>query len=251
MTDNAPLADILDRDSAGTEPERLLAALVDHGVFVPVRDNGSVLFFRGADGTPALPCYTSQACCAERLPEAAAAIHCDALRLLDIVERTGVTALVLHSGKGWARVPAPLLYRTLGERGRQAAGEQVALSWSTHPVAVALRDALARRVREFPAVRTAWVSQARWPETGMEHLMLHIAVDEQLPSVSAQRLTEALLGAEVVLGDGDPRVGMLALNTGTHAAAIAELESLGLDTVRCDHATGRVEVVSREYDGPH
>ena len=86
MTVNVILADILDRDAAGTEAEQLLAALVDHGVFVPVRENGSVLFFRGEDGTPALPGYTSEACCAERLPEAAAAIHCDALRLLDIVE---------------------------------------------------------------------------------------------------------------------------------------------------------------------
>ncbi|MEU5595152.1 hypothetical protein [Streptomyces sp. NPDC020298] len=250
MTANVTLADILDRDAAGTEAERLLAALVDHGVFVPVRENGSVLFLRGEDGTPALPGYTSEACCAERLPEAAAAIHCDALRLLDIVERTGATALVLHSGQGWARVPAPLLHRTLRGRGRRAAGERLVLTWSTAPVAVALRDALARRVREFPAVRTAWVSQARWADTGVEHLMLHIAVDEQLPSASAQRLMETLLAGEVVLGEDDPKVGMLALNTVTHAASIAELESMGLDTVRCDHATGRVEVVSREYDDP-
>ncbi|MFF4399582.1 hypothetical protein [Streptomyces sp. NPDC001480] len=152
MTANVILAEILDRDAVGTEGEQLLA------------------------GTPALPGYTSEACRAERLPEAAGAIHCDALRLLDIVERTGVTSLVLHAGRGWARVPAPLLHRTLQRRGRQAD-------------AAAFRDALARRVREFPAVRTG----ARWAGTGAEHLMLRIAVDEQLPSASAQRLMETLL----------------------------------------------------------
>lgn len=250
MTVNAALADILDREAAGTEADRLLAALVDHGVFVPVRENGSVLFFRGEDGAPALPGYTSEACCALRLPQATAAIHCDAVRLLDIIEQTGVTTLVLHSDRGWAGVPVPLLYKTLRGRGRQAAGEELRLTWSTHPVAVAFRDALARRVREFPAVRTAWVSQARWTGTGVEHLMLHIAVDEQLPSASAQRLMETLLAEEVVLGDDAPKVGMLALNTVTHAESIAQLETLALDTVRLDHATGRVEVISREFDGP-
>ncbi|NUS13594.1 MAG: hypothetical protein HOY69_19690, partial [Streptomyces sp.] len=36
----------------------------------------------------------------------------------------------------------------------------------------------------------------------------------------------------------------------THAASIAELDSMGLDTVRLDAASGRVEVVSRAYDDP-
>ncbi len=250
MPVNAALADILDRNAAGREPDALLAALVDHGVFVPVRENGSVLFLRSEGGTPAIPGYVSEACCAEWLPEAAAAIHCDALRLLDIAEQTGVEALAVHSTQGWARVPVPLLYRTLGRRGQQAEGERLKLSWSTHPVAVALRDALTRRVREFPAVRTVWVSHARWLETGAEHLMLHIAVDEPLPSPSAQRMTETLLAEDVVLGEDDPKVGMLAINAATHAESIAELESMGLDTVRFDRATGRVEVISREYDAP-
>ncbi|UXY25635.1 hypothetical protein [Streptomyces sp. HUAS TT20] len=250
MIVNTALADILDRDAADREPDALLAALVDHGVFVPVGENGSVLFLRSEDGTPAIPGYVSEACCAERLPQAAAAIHCDALRLLDIAERTGVEALAVHSVRGWARVPVPLVYRTLAGRGQQAGGERLKLSWSTHPVAVALRDALARRVREFPAVRTVWVSRARRLETGAEHLMLHIAVDEPLPSSSAQRMTEILLAEDVVLGEDDPKVGMLAINTTGHAESIAELESMGLDTVRFDRATGRVDVISREYDAP-
>jgi hypothetical protein len=181
VTVNAALADILDRQAAETEAEQLLAALVDDGVFVPVQESGSVLFLKGEDGAPALPGYVSEACCAEQLPEAVGAVHCDALRLVDIVEQTGVAVLVLHSSKSWARVPVPLLQRTLRQQGRRAAGERLKLSWSTHPVAVALRDALLRRVREFPAIRTVWVSQARWLDTGAEHLMLHVAVDEPVP----------------------------------------------------------------------
>lgn len=250
MTGNAALADILDRHAAATESGQLLAALVDGGVFVPVQENGSVLFLKGADNAPVLPGYVSEACCAEQLPQAAGAVRCDALRLTDIVEQTGVTVLALHSRNGWAQVPVPLLQQTLRQRGRQAAGERLKLSRSVHPVAVALRDALPRRIRDFPAVRSVWVSRARWLDTGVEHLMLHVAVDEPLPSASAHRMTEVLLAEEVVLGADAPKVGMLALNTATHAASIAELDSMGLDTVRLDAASGRVEVVSRAYDDP-
>lgn len=248
---NTVLADILDRGAAATESQHLLAALADHGVHIPVQANGSVLFLRNSeDGSPVLPGYVSEACCAERLPQAAGAVHCDPLRLLDISQQTGVGVLALHSAANWARVPLPLLSETLRERGQQAGGQQLKLTWSTQPVAVALRNALARRIREFPAVRTVWVSQARRTDTGFEHLMLHMAVDEPLPSASAHRLTELLLGEEVVLGEGSPQVGMLALNTTLHAGTLAELERMGLDTVRSDPATGRVEVVSREFDAP-
>jgi len=100
VTVNAALADILDRQAAATEAERLLAALVDGGVFVPVQEDGSVLFFQAEDGTPTLPGYVSEACCAERLPEAVATVHCDVLRLMDIAKQTGVAVLALHSDKG-------------------------------------------------------------------------------------------------------------------------------------------------------
>ncbi|MEU6085634.1 hypothetical protein ABZ865_02310 [Streptomyces sp. NPDC047085] len=250
MTINTALADILDRGAAATEAQQLLAALADHGVFVPAQANGSVMFLRGEDGAPVLPGYVSEACCAEQLPEAAGSVHCDALRLMDISQQTGVGVLALHSATNWARVPMPLLAQTLRERGQQAGGQQLKLTWSTHPVAVALRDALSRRIRDFPAIRTVWVSQARRMETGFEHLMLHVAVDEPLPSASAHRMMEALLGGEVVLGEESPQVGMIALNTTTHADTLAELERMGLDTVRSDPATGRVEVVSREFDAP-
>jgi hypothetical protein len=225
----------------------VLAALADFGLYVPVQQNGSVLFLKGEDGTPVLPGYVSEACCARWLPQAAA-VHCDAPRLLDIAKETGVAILIPHSVVGWARVPIPLLAQTLQQRGRSAAGERLKLSWSTHPVAVALRGALARRIGEFPAVCTAWVAQARWLDTGAENLMLYIAVDEQLPSTSAQALLRTLMSQDVELGSVDPQVGMIALNLSAHASSIAELDTMALDTVRRDPATGRIEVVSREFD---
>jgi len=241
MTANTALAGLL--DSASDDHDALLGALADHGVYIPVAANGSAVFLQNEDGSPALPGYVSEECRAARLPAADGAVHCDALRLLDIVAQTGVEVLALFSADGWARVPVPLLRRTLQQRGRDAGGERMKLTWSQHPAAVALRDAAVERIREFPAVRTVWVSQARWLDTGIEHLMVHMAVDEELPSPSADRLMAAMLPA----GDR-PQVGLLALNTSTHAATIAELDRMALDTVRADRTTGRVDVLSREYD---
>lgn len=226
---NSALAAALD---AQADDSVLLAALADHGVFVPVHANGSVLFLKDSDGSPALPGYVSEACCSDQLPESAGAVHCDVLRLLDIAAQTGVGMLSLQSPGGWARVPVPLLRHTMRERGRDAAGERLLLRPSTHVLAIALRQALVRRIAEFPAIRTVWVSNARWVDTGMENLMLHIAVDEPIPSPSVKRLMEVLLTKEVVLGKGDPHLGSLALNTTTHADHLAELETMGLDQVR-------------------
>ncbi|WP_371503170.1 AMP-binding protein [Kitasatospora sp. NBC_00374] len=84
-------------------------------------------------------------------------VHCDAARLRDILERTGVAVLGVRSGHGQAIFPEPVLrdWATYGP------GAEMTLDWSTDPVAVALRDALVRRVREFPAVRSVWVAQVR------------------------------------------------------------------------------------------
>ncbi|MFD4660335.1 hypothetical protein ACFWP2_32485 [Kitasatospora sp. NPDC058444] len=82
------------------------------------------------------------------------------------------------------------------------------------------------------------------------HLILHVAVDEDLPSMSADRLMQVLLGEEVKLGPSHPKVGMLALHATAHADTIARLDRQGLDTVRHDAESGQVRVISREYDDP-
>jgi hypothetical protein len=140
--------------------------------------------------------------------------------------------MAVYSRDGWARVPAQLVFDTMRHRGRQAAGERMKLTRTTHPVAVALREAVQRRLPEFPAIKTVWVSQARWLDTGNENLMLHVAVDEPLPSTSANAMMELLMNEDVPLTEEDPRIGMLALNTTDHADTIAELDVMDVDTVR-------------------
>ncbi|MEU7730913.1 hypothetical protein AB0B78_37800 [Streptomyces sp. NPDC040724] len=245
---NVRLADLLDRRADGHEPapDTVLAALFEGGVFVPVTDTGSVMFLPDDKQPPTLLGFTDAALGAQLLPAAAGMVHCDAARLKDILEKTGVAVLGVRSGNGQAIFPEQVLrdWATYGP------GAEMRLDWSTDPVAVALRDALVRRVREFPAVRSVWVAQVRWRASGEEHLMLHVAVDEDLPSASADRLMQILLGEEVKLGPRHPKVGTLALNTTTHADTIAQLDRQGLDTVRHDVESGQVQVISREYDDP-
>ncbi|MFC8719733.1 hypothetical protein [Kitasatospora sp. NPDC057198] len=245
---NASLAGLLDRAADGHEPapEAVLAALFEGGAFVPVTDTASVVFVPGDGQQPTLLGFTDAALGTQLLPTAAGTVHCDVARLRDIMEKTGVAVLVVRSVDGQATFPEQVLrnWATYGS------GAETEPAWSTDPVAVALRDALARRIREFPAVRSAWVAQTRWQANGGEDLVLYVAVDEDLPSASADRLMQVLLREEVELDPGRSRVGMLALNTTTHAGTIAELDSRGLDTVRHDPASGQVRVVSREYDDP-
>ncbi|MEV7179607.1 hypothetical protein [Kitasatospora sp. NPDC093679] len=251
MDINAALADILDRGAASTEWEALLSAVADHGVYVPVAESGKVLFRRSEDDVPYLPGYISAACLSEQVAEPAAAFHCDALRLWDIAERTGVPVLVLHSDRGRAGLPIGLVARVLQERGwRGGEGKEMRLTRSVHPVAVALRDALRRRIGEFPTVRSVWVSHARWVDTGFEQLMLHVAVDERLPSPTPRRLLDTLLAEEVTVTADDPKLAVLPLDTTVHAETVAQLDGMALDTVRHDPATGRIEVLSREFDDP-
>ncbi|MEV6207973.1 hypothetical protein [Kitasatospora sp. NPDC051914] len=245
---NVRLADLLDRRADGYEPapEAVLAALFEGGVFVPVTGTGSVMFLPDDEQPPTLLGFTDAALGAELLPAAAGTVHCDAARLRDILEKTGVTVLGVRSGNGQAIFPE----QVLRDWAAYGPGAEMKLDRSTDPVAVALRDALVRRIREFPAVRSVWVAQVRWRAGGEEHLMLHVAVDEDLPSASADRLMQTLLGEEVKPGRRHPKVGMLALNTTTHADTIARLDRQGLDTVRHDVESGRVQVISREYDDP-
>jgi hypothetical protein len=245
---NTRLAGVLDSRAEGHEPapEAVLAALFEGGVFVPVTDTGSVMFLPDDEQRPTLLAFTDAALGARLLPEAAGMVHCEAARLRDILEQTGVPVLGVRSANG----QAILAEQVLRDWATYGPGAEMQLERSTDPAAVALRDALVRRIRQFPAVRSVWVAQVRRPAGGEEHLMLHVAVDEDLPSASADRLMQTLLGEEVKLGPRHPKVGMLALNTSTHADTITRLDRRGLDTVRHDVESGQVQVISREYDDP-
>ncbi|HEV2640960.1 MAG TPA: hypothetical protein VGX23_37945 [Actinocrinis sp.] len=245
---NLALADILDRNAGETEAENLLAALADHGVYVPINAEHSVMFMT-IDNTTVLPGYVSEECLAQHVPEAAAAVHCDGLRLLDISRQTNVDTLAAFSPAGWAKIPLPLLARTLAHRGqRTQTAQTLKLSWSTHPLAVALRDAARDRLADFPGVRTVWIAQAQWLETGNENLMLHMELAEGAAPEAAKHLIQALMSDHITPNPEDPAVALRVLDPAQEAATIRELNAMGLDTVRTDPTTGRVEVLSHEYD---
>jgi hypothetical protein len=248
-TGNQALADILDRQAARTEGEQLLNAIVDFGVYVPVDANGSVMFVGMEGSGPSLPGYTSEQCCRERLPQAAGAVHCDVARLLDIERQTKVATLSVFSPGGYAGIPMSLLHQILEQRGQRLPEDRtLTLSRSTHPRAVALRDALRDRLLDFPEVHAVWIAHARWNETGMEQLMLHMAVGSQAPEGIADRLMKSLLANQPAIGGEEPAIALRVLDPVAEADAIRQLESLGLDTVRADPATRRTEVISQEYD---
>ncbi|WP_331767015.1 hypothetical protein [Embleya sp. NBC_00896] len=248
---NAKLADILDRGAEDTEEAELLAAIVDFGVFVPVDDEGAVILVGADGGAVAIAGAVSSECLRERMPEAADAVHCDAVRLLDIARETPFETLTVYSTAGRAEVPLATVAETLRVRGTISQSDQsYTLTWSTHPLAVALRDAIGERLPEFPEIRTVWIAQARWAETGMTGLMLHVVVDEDAPSGVGSQLMETLLAADVTLAEDDPGVGVRVLDPVAEADTIAELDALGLDTVRADPTDGQVTIVSREYGEP-
>jgi hypothetical protein len=244
---NVRLAELLDSRADGHEPapEAVLTALFAGGAFIPVTDTGSVMILPDDERPPTLLGFTDAELGAQLLP-AAGMVHCDTARLRDILEKTGVAVLGIRSENGQAIFTEQVLrhWATYGP------GAKMTLEWSADPVAVALRDALVRRVREFPAVHSVWIAQVRWRTTGEEHLMLHVAVDEDLPSASAARLMQILLREDVELGQGHPKVAMLDLHTVTHAETVAQLDRQGLDTVRHDAESGQVLVISREFDDP-
>ncbi|MBB4956299.1 hypothetical protein [Micromonospora polyrhachis] len=225
----------------------LLAAIIDGGVYIPVDGQGSVIFVGVDDSGPVLPGYVSDTCLRQWLPSSADAVLCDALRLIDIAEHTGVHTLAVFSTEQWAKVPLGLVARTLRDRGMRTQGEQtVELIWSTHPLALALRQAFAERILSFPAVRTVWLAHARWGGSDSEQLMVHMDVDASAPE-AANALLDAVLSNDVKLRPGDPLVALRVFQP-EETDAIREIDRLGLDTVRAHHALSQVEIISRQFD---
>lgn len=256
-TVNTALAEILDRQdrpgpggAAGSGDGPLLGAVLDGGVFVPVDAKGSVVFLKEDDG-PALPGYVSAQCLAEALPRAAGAVHCDAMRLLDILRQTEAASMIVASPGGWAKIPSDLLFQALRQRGTRLEDERsVMLGWSTRPLALALRDALRERLLEFPGIETVWIADARWEHSGAEQLLVHLAVAADAAPDAAKRLMETVLSEDVTIaiGAADPVVASIVLDPVAQAGQVRHLDTLGLDTLRADHARRRIEVVSREFD---
>ncbi|CAM5433413.1 hypothetical protein SAVIM338S_02511 [Streptomyces avidinii] len=238
-TVNSALAGMLDRPGRGTDDSGdgpLIEALLDGGVFVPVDATHSVVFVEGDDG-PALPGYVSEECLAEDLPDAAGAVHCDAMRLHDILRRTKAGSMIVSSRAGWARIPSDMLLDALRRGGTRLREERsVVLGPSARPLARSLRDALRARLPDFPGVETVWIADAFWEHSGVEQLLVHLAVRADAAPGSAERLMEAVMSEDVAPGDGDPAVASIVLDPAAQADQVRHLETLGLDTLRADHA---------------
>jgi hypothetical protein len=244
---NRALAEILDRGGAEREADALLAAIVDTGVLVPVNDAGSVILVEDQQGRPVLPAFATEQALRGQLPSARP-VPVDALRLLDIGRVTGVARMTVAADGGWATVPLGLINETLRRRGRITQQDEVVrLSRTTQPIALRLRDALARGVRGDPDIDAIWIAHARWLSTGQEQLMLHVALRDGADPRAADRLVGGVLGREVTPGPDDPAIGLRVLHAGTDRAVIAELDAIGLDTIRIDHDTNEIRVFSVDY----
>ncbi|GAA4609379.1 hypothetical protein BJY16_007296 [Actinoplanes octamycinicus] len=243
---NDALAAILERGRSNDEAEAMLVALVDGGVYVPINERHSVMFISVDDTGPVLPAYTSEACREQWLPDAAGSAFCDGPRLIDIAEKTGVQKLALFAPTQWVKFPLALISVVLRERMRgDMGGKDVMLTWSTHPVAVALRNSFADRILRHPQVRCVWIAHARWAETGVQQLLVLIAVDEDAQPL-ADALMRTVIAEDLSLTSDDPDLAMMALGP-AQAGFAAELDRKGLDTVRADHAANRVHIISQEF----
>lgn len=250
--DNTALAEIIDRQEANPDWDQLLAVLIDHGVFVPLDANHSLIFVPDDnDGDkPVLVAFTSEQTCREKFA-GSLPMHCNGIRLEQIRGKSGVAQIaVLSPAEHWVRFPMTLISRTLQERGlRTVSVQTVHLARADDPEAIRLRDTLARRIREFPGIETVWIAHSTWAETDSEILLLHIALTDGVDPQVTKELLGAVLG-EATGGKYRLPIATRVLRPADDAEIIAELNTKGLDTVRADHATGRVEVVSVDYDDP-
>ncbi|MFJ8042630.1 hypothetical protein ACIRBX_19285 [Kitasatospora sp. NPDC096147] len=249
MALDAALADFVARGGPEEQVPRVVGAVIDQGLYVPVREDGDpVLVQQAGDGVPALPGFGSGPDCAVHLPTAAGTVYCDALRLAELIREYGAARLVLFGPDGsTVLLPVETLFEAMAGRGVRGAGQRLRLSRSTHPLARALRSAAARRVRDFPEIHGVWISRARWLDTGAEHLLVHLAVDADPPGSTGHPFLQALLSEPAVTAaDDGPMVSALAFDRTTHAGQLADLDRMGLDTIRVDRATGRVEVLPPE-----
>jgi hypothetical protein len=172
---NSKLADVLAQRG---EPEEILRALVDGGVLIVSNPDGSVLVGQLEDESVVLAAFTSPEAYGDK-PENETFQEADAALLLEIARTGDVQALVVDTeGDDAALIPFSDIQGFLISQGMSVDEDlEVAFRPSEHELVPTLRDGIAARLPDYPAIERVWISDVRMP-SGVEGIMLHVVVEE-------------------------------------------------------------------------
>jgi SseB protein N-terminal domain len=187
---NAKLAEVLQQRG---EPEEILRALVDGGVLIVSNPDGSVLVGQLEDESMVLAAFTSTEAYGEKA-EKESFQHADAALLLEIARSGDVQALVVDpEGDDAALIPFSDIQGFLIAQGMSVDEDvEVAFRPSEHELVPSLKDGIASRLPDFPAVDRVWISDVRMP-SGVEGIMLHVMVAEDADPQVANELLQATM----------------------------------------------------------
>jgi hypothetical protein len=187
---NSKLADVLAQRG---EPEEILRALVDGGVLIVANPDGSVLVGQLEDESVVLAAFTSPDKYAEK-PGEETFQQADAALLLEIARTGDVDALVVDpEGDDAALIPFSDVQGYLIAQGMSVDEDvEVAFRPSEHELVPSLRDGIASRLADYPAVERVWISDVRMP-SGVEGIMLHVMVEEGADPQLANDLLQATM----------------------------------------------------------
>jgi hypothetical protein len=187
---NSKLADVLAQRG---EPEEILGALVDGGVLIVANPDGSVLVGQLEDESVVLAAFTSPDKYSEK-PGEETFQQADAALLLEIARTGDVDALVVDpEGDDAALIPFSDVQGYLISQGMSVDEDlEVAFRPSEHELVPSLRDGIAARLGDYPAVERVWISDVRMP-SGVEGIMLHVMVTEGADPQLANELLQATM----------------------------------------------------------
>jgi hypothetical protein len=187
---NPTLADVLAKRG---EPEEILRALVDGGVLIVTNPDGSVLVGQLEDETVALAAFTRPEAYSGK-SDAEEFQYADAALLLEIARSGEVHALVIDAeSDDAALIPFSDVHGYLVTQG-MGVDENIEVTFraSEHELVPHLKEGVAERLPDFPAVERVWISDVQMP-SGVEGIMLHVVVSEGAEPQLANDLLQATM----------------------------------------------------------
>ncbi|MCO6007470.1 hypothetical protein NE236_21055 [Actinoallomurus purpureus] len=187
---NPKLADVLAQRG---EPEEILRALIDGGILIVSNPDGSVLVGQLEDETVALAAFTRPEAYSEK-SDSEEFQHADAALLLEIARSGEVQALVIDpESDDAALIPFSDVQGFLVTQGMGVDDDvEVAFRASEHELVPHLKEGVAERLPDYPAVERVWISDVRMP-SGVEGIMLHVVVSEGGDPQVANELLQATM----------------------------------------------------------